>query len=76
MAMCVTTVVFAASVLGDESGGSVRLVDANGVATSSVGLLQIRSGAGFGSVCKLNANAAEVACRQTGSNSRDWVLPS
>jgi len=44
---------------------SIRLVGASQLATN-VGILQIRTGNGFGSVCGMNAAAASVACRQMG----------
>jgi len=49
-----------------ESSSDIRVVDAKG-ASSSVGLLQIRIGDVFGSVCRvLNDGAASVACRGLG----------
>ena len=46
-------------------GADVRLVDAHG-AISNVGLLQVKTDAGFGSVCGANLAAADVACRALG----------
>lgn len=46
-------------------GVDVRLVDSNG-ALSSVGLLQVKTDVGFGSVCGANAAAADVVCRSLG----------
>merc|ERR1712203_1265869 len=43
----------------------VRIVDASGVLLS-VGLLQVRTGAGFGSVCGMNPAAADVVCHILG----------
>lgn len=43
----------------------VRLVDAAG-SLSSVGLLQVRTEHGFGSVCGANPAAADVICRSMG----------
>jgi hypothetical protein len=49
-----------------DGSSDIRIVDAKG-ATSSVGLLQIRTGDAFGSVCRiLNEGAATVACRSMG----------
>ena len=46
-------------------GADVRLVDANG-ALASVGLLQVKTDAGYGSVCGANLAAADVVCRSMG----------
>lgn len=43
----------------------VRLVDASGSLTN-VGLLQIKTDSGFGSVCGANPAAADVVCRSLG----------
>jgi len=43
----------------------VRLIDAHG-AISNVGLLQVKTDAGFGSVCGANLAAADVVCRALG----------
>ena len=43
----------------------VRLVDASG-SLANVGLLQIKTDAGFGSVCGANPAAADVVCRSLG----------
>ena len=43
----------------------VRLVDSTGSLTN-VGLLQIKTDAGFGSVCGANPAAADVVCRSLG----------
>ena len=43
----------------------VRLLDVAG-ALSSVGLVQIKTDAGFGSVCGANPAAADVICRSLG----------
>ena len=43
----------------------VRLVDAAG-SISNVGLLQVRTDAGFGTVCGANPAAADVVCRALG----------
>lgn len=47
------------------ASADVRLVDAAG-SLSSVGLLQVNTDAGFGSVCGANAAAADVVCRSMG----------
>jgi len=47
------------------SASDVRLVDAAG-SLSSVGLLQVNTDAGFGTVCGANAAAADVICRSMG----------
>lgn len=47
------------------AGAVLRLVDAAG-SLSSVGLLQVRTESGFGTVCGVNSKAADVACRQMG----------
>lgn len=49
----------------DQIASSLRLVDAAGT-LASVGLLQVRTEAGFGTVCGVNAGAADVACRLMG----------
>ena len=46
-------------------GADVRLVDAAG-SISNVGLLQVRTDAGFGTVCGANPAAADVVCRALG----------
>ena len=46
-------------------GADVRLVDANG-ALASVGLLQVKTDVGYGSVCGANLAAADVVCRSMG----------
>jgi len=48
-----------------QCGPDVRLVDAAG-SLSSVGLLQVRTENGFGSVCGANPAAADVICRSMG----------
>ena len=51
-----------AASLGFVHGSAdVRLVDAAG-GLSSVGMLQVRTDAGFGSVCGANAAAADAIC--------------
>lgn len=50
---------------GAQSTTDVRLVDAAGD-VSSVGLLQINTDTGFGTVCGANAAAADVICRTMG----------
>ena len=45
---------------GAQSSANLRLVDAAG-SLSSVGLLQVNTDAGFGSVCGANAAAADAA---------------
>jgi len=47
--------------LGAWCSVDVRLVDAAG-SLSNVGLLQVRTDAGFGTVCGANAAAADVTC--------------
>jgi rhodanese-related sulfurtransferase len=44
---------------------SVRLVDAS-MSSTNVGVLQVRTATGLGSVCGMNTAAATVACRQLG----------
>ena len=51
--------------LGIFCSVDVRLVDVAG-ALSSVGLVQIKTDAGFGSVCGANPAAADVICRSLG----------
>ena len=51
--------------LGIFGSVNVRLVDVAG-ALSSVGLVQIKTDAGFGSVCGANPAAADVICRSLG----------
>ena len=46
-------------------GIDVRLVDAGG-ALSNVGLLQVKTDGGFGTVCGANLASADVACRSLG----------
>ena len=46
-------------------GIDVRLVDATG-ALSNVGLLQVKTDGGFGSVCGANLATADVVCRALG----------
>jgi len=48
---------------GAAASADVRLVDAAG-SLSSVGLLQVNTDAGFGSVCGANAAAADVTRRE------------
>jgi len=48
-----------------ELGAGVRIVDGSG-ALSSVGLVQVRTELGFGTVCGLNLGAADVICKQLG----------
>jgi len=55
----------AASLANVHGSADVRLVDAAG-GLSSVGLLQVKTDAGFGSVCGANAAAADVICRSMG----------
>ena len=52
-----------ASTTIDKTGSSIRLLDAMG-SLSSVGLLQIPTGAAFGTVCGMNLGAADVVCIQ------------
>ena len=48
------------------SAAPLRLVGAGG-SSANVGLIQVQSeGGSFGTVCGLNAAAADVACRQLG----------
>ena len=49
----------------DQIRAAVRVVDTSGFMSNS-GLLQIRTDAGFGSVCGMNQAAADVVCRQMG----------
>ena len=44
---------------GAQCGADVRLVDAAG-GLSNVGLLQVKTDAGFGSVCGANAASADM----------------
>jgi len=53
------------SFVGALSSTDVRLVDGTG-SLSNVGLLQVRTDAGFGSVCGANPSAADVVCRSMG----------
>ena len=53
------------SFVGALSSTDVRLVDGTG-SLSNVGLLQVRTDAGFGSVCGANPSAADVICRSMG----------
>jgi len=46
-------------------GGNVRILDATG-SPSHVGILQVRTDDGFGSVCGLTMVAADVVCKQLG----------
>ncbi len=48
--------------LGAAASADVRLVDAAG-GLSSVGLLQVKTDVGFGSVCGANAAAADATCQ-------------
>ena len=48
-----------------QSSADVRLVDAAG-SLSSVGLLQVNTDGGFGTVCGANAATADVICRSMG----------
>jgi len=66
MAMHVLDFVCVFGLLGRALCSSdVRLVDASG-GLSSVGLLQVRTDTGFGTVCGANAAAADVICRSLG----------
>jgi len=66
MARVVLNLCLAFAVIGGvQSSADVRLVDAAG-SLSSVGLLQVNTDAGFGSVCGANAAAADVICRSMG----------
>jgi len=56
---------FALLVAGTQSSTDVRLVDGAG-GLANVGLLQIKTDAGFGTVCGANAAAADVICRAMG----------
>ena len=49
----------------DDLSAGVRLVDVSG-SVSSAGLVQVRAGHGFGTVCGMNAGAADVLCKQLG----------
>ena len=51
--------------VGGRCSPDVRLVDEAG-SLSSVGLLQVKTDAGFGSVCGANPAAADVICRSMG----------
>jgi hypothetical protein len=53
--------VVATSLANVHGSADVRLVDAAG-GLSSVGLLQVRTDAGFGSVCGANAASADAIC--------------
>merc|ERR1712087_659373 len=48
-----------------DSSADVRIVNSQG-ALSSVGLLSVRVGDVFGSVCRMNDEAASVVCRSLG----------
>jgi len=48
-----------------ELSAGVRIVDGSGT-LSSVGLVQVRTELGFGSICGLNLGAADVLCKQLG----------
>jgi len=50
---------------GAQSRADLRLIDAAG-GLSNVGLLQVNTDAGFGTVCGANAAAADVICRSMG----------
>jgi hypothetical protein len=52
-------------VIAAECSVDVRLVDAAG-GLSSVGLLQVNTDAGYGTVCGANPAAADVICRAMG----------
>jgi len=57
----------ASAVSGPGDGAAVRVVSAEGTVGSEAGLLQVRGADGhYGSVCGLNAAAADLACRQLG----------
>lgn len=62
-ALCV--IIFAALSLGAHCSTDVRLVDEAG-GLANVGLLQVATEAGFGTVCGANAAAADVICRSMG----------
>ena len=51
--------------VGGRCSPDVRLVDEAG-SLPSVGLLQVKTDAGFGSVCGANPAAADVICRSMG----------
>ena len=53
------------SLSADDLGAGVRVVDVSG-SVSSAGLVQVRAGRGFGTVCGMNAGAADVLCKQLG----------
>ena len=59
---------FLAFLAGAAASADVRLVDAAG-GLSNVGLLQVKTDAGFGSVCGANAAAADVAHQDDGAQS-------
>ena len=68
---------FFAFLAGAAASADVRLVDAAG-GLSNVGLLQVKTDAGFGSVCGANAAAADVARQDDGAQSAVravWHLP-
>lgn len=50
---------------GAQCSADVRLVDAAG-GLASAGLLQVKTDAGFGTVCGASASAADVICRSMG----------
>jgi len=60
MARIVLNLCFFALIASAWSSADVRLVDAAG-SLSSVGLLQVNTDAGFGTVCGTNAAAADVS---------------
>ena len=65
---------FFAFLAGAAASADVRLVDAAG-GLSNVGLLQVKTDAGFGSVCGANAAAADVARQDRGRQSYTLRAP-
>lgn len=63
--LCLRFIITPCRSAGASTDSSLRLLDAAG-SLSNVGLLEVRTEAGFGSVCGMNAAAASVACRQLG----------
>ena len=52
----------------------MHLIDAAG-ALSNVGLLQVKTDVGFGSVCGANAAAADVALPESVAGSKEMFVP-
>ena len=59
---------------GAQCSADVHLIDAAG-ALSNVGLLQVKTDVGFGSVCGANAAAADVALPESVAGSKEMFAP-